>query len=195
MPSSDIEASLIDSGIPAAAAKILSAAINDVNTNHQSLGRDTEDATPATKMRLVNRDTRKYLLTNLDHPTDTEFRDRVTESQGQYTPRDLSHPYANSQPSTANPTLTTPTVRAGEFIKTGQKTKDDVAQAEVGLNIKDRGGNSVRLNKTTGQVEAVPISVEIEPQGLIEGEVVEESGRTVIRLRVTSSSLQNFSGT
>jgi hypothetical protein len=194
MPS-DIEASLIDSGIPASAAKILSSAINDVNTNHLSLGRDTEDATPTSKMRLVDRATRKYILTNLDHPTDETLRDRVNNAGNQYVPRDLSHPYANSQPSTANPTLTTPTVRGGQFIKIGQKTKDDVSQSEVSLKINNRGGNSVRLNKSTGEVEAVPISVRIEPEGLIEGDVIEESGSTVIRLRVTSSSLQNLSGT
>ena len=91
-----LEASLIDGGIPAAAAKILSNAIGNASTGRTHLSRQTEDATPTQRMRLIDSDTRKYVLTNLDQPSGATFGDRLRSTASQYHPRDLSHPYAVS---------------------------------------------------------------------------------------------------
>ncbi len=189
---SDLEASLIDGGITAAAAKILSNAIENASTGKLSTSRQLEDATPTKKMRMIDSDTRRYLLTNLDHPKDNPFKRRIHNPGDQYTPSNNQHPYEGSQPASSNPTLSTPLVKSGDFVQTENKTTNEVAQAEVALNIEDMGGQHARLNPSTGKVENVPISLDIQPKGLIDGEVVEEEGRTVIRLRVVNQSLRNF---
>jgi hypothetical protein len=178
-----LEASLIDGGIPASAAKILSNAIGNVNTGRTYQSRQTEDATPTQRMRMIDSDTRKYVLTNLDNPSDQNLKDRLNSKNSEFTPRDLSHPYEGSQPSTANPTLSTPSVKAGNYVKTGQKTDGEVAQSEVTLDVVDKQGDHARLNKNTGKIESVPISVVVEPKGLIEGTVEETESGTEIRLR------------
>jgi hypothetical protein len=189
---SDLEESLIDGGITAAAAKILSNAIENASTGRLSTSRQLEDATPTKQMRMIDSDTRRYLLTNLDHPKDNPFKQRVNNPGDQYTPSSNQHPYDGSQPASSNPTLSTPLVKSGDFVQTENKTTNEVAQAEVALNIDDMGGQHARLNPSTGKVENVPISLDIQPKGLIEGEVVEEQGKTVLRLRVVNQSLINF---
>ena len=180
----DLETNLINGGVTPAAAKLISNAISNVATGRTSLGRQLADATPTKSMRLIDSDTRRYVLTNLDYP----YRD--TGAGGPTLPKDTQHPYEGSQPASANPTLNTPTVRAGAFVSVAQKAQNEVAQAEVSLNIKPMGGQHARLNHATGAVEAVPISVEFDPKGLLEAEVVEEAGRTVIKIRAISSALR-----
>ena len=187
-----LEASLIDGGIPAAAAKILSNAIGNANTGRTHLSRQTEDATPTQRMRLIDSDTRKYVLTNLDQPSGATFGDRLRSTASQYHPRDLSHPYEDSQPATANPTLNTPAVKGGSYVQAGRKTDGEVAQAEVTLDVEDKQGEHARLNKSTGKVESVPISVVVEPKGLLEGTVEETPEGTVIKLRVISLALREL---
>tara|TARA_Y100000385_G_C13011547_1_gene601896 strand:+ start:655 stop:1233 length:579 start_codon:yes stop_codon:yes gene_type:complete len=189
---SDLEASLIDGGIEASAAKILSNAIENAATGRLSTSRQLEDATPQNKMRLIDSDTRRYLLTNLDHPKDNPFRQKVNSPGDPYHPSPDSHPYDGSQPASSNPTLATPVVKPGQYIDSANNTTDQVAQSEVSLHVEEQGGSHARLNKSTGAVENVPFLLDIQPKGLIEGEVVEEEGRTVIRLRVVNQSLRNF---
>ena len=189
---SDLEASLIDGGIEASAAKILSNAIENAATGRLSTSRQLEDATPQSKMRLIDSDTRRYLLTNLDHPKDNQFRQKVGNPGDPYRPSSNAHPYDGSQPASSNPTLATPVVKPGQYIDSANKTTDQVAQAEVSLHVEEQGGSHARLNKATGAVENVPFLLDIQPKGLIEGEVVEEEGRTVIKLRVVNQSLRNF---
>lgn len=192
MPS-DLESSLIDGGISPAAAKILSNAIGNAASGRTYTGRQVEDATPGS-MRMVDRNTRRYVLTNLDHPSEERFRQRLMEAGVQFRPNSAAHPYADSQPSSGNPTLSTPSVAAGKYVSSQQKTTNDVAQSEVGLNVDDRGGENARLNKNTGRVESVPFSVEVEPKGLFEGQFVQESGRTVLKLTLTSDTLRRLVG-
>lgn len=184
MPS-DLEISLIAGGVTPAAAKTISNAIANLSTGKTSIGRQLEDSTPVDRMRLINSDTRRYVLTNLDYPSSAN-------PNAQYQPRGSTHPYQDSQPATSNPTLATPGVKAGKFVSVSTQTTNQVAQSEVTLNVQQMGGTHARLNAATGAVEAVPISVEIEPQGLLEGEVVEEAGRTVIRLRIVSNALRGL---
>jgi hypothetical protein len=180
----DLEVSLIDGGLPAAAAKILSNAIGNAATGRMSRGRATEDSTPSNTMRLVGRDDRRYMLSNLDHPAEDKFKYRLDNAGNQYTPRDLVHPYEGSQPSSAKPTISTPSVKSGGFIASEIATTNDVAQSKVSLDTEDKGGQHARVNRATGRVETVPISVECYPERLIDAEVVEEAGKTVIRIRL-----------
>lgn len=179
---SDLEGSLIEGGISPAAAKIISNAISNLATGRLNIGRQLEDATPVDRMRLIDPDTRRYVLTNLDYPSATKPTRRDARKAQQ-------HPYQDSQPATSNPTIATPGVKAGKFVAVGRETTNEVSQAEVSLNVKQMGGQHARLNPGSGAVEAVPISIEFEPKGLLEGEVVEEAGKTVIKVRVISTML------
>lgn len=180
----DLEASLVDGGIPAAAAKILSNAIGNAATGRTAYGRQYVDGTPVNKMRMIDADTRRYVLTNLDHSSDSAFSRRLTSTAGQYKPRDVEHPYKDSQPATASPTLATGSLANGSYIATKRKSSEGVSQTEVTLDVVEKGGTHARLNKSTGKVESVPIFVEATPRDMIEATVREESGRTVISIRL-----------
>lgn len=193
MPS-DLENSLIEGGISPAAAKTISNAIDNAATGRLSLGRQLADATPAERMRLIDSDTRRYVLTNLDHPKDAAFRQRLGSTASQYRPRDTAHPYEGSQPAAPAPTLRTPAVKAGKFVTVGAATTDDVAQSEVTLNIKNRGGKHARLDQATGAVESVPISVEVEPKEYLEASVEERPEGTVIRIRLKPQEFMRVAG-
>ena len=70
-----------------------------------------------------------------------------------------------------------------KFVSVSTGTKNDVAQTEVSLRIATRGGSHARLNTATGEVEAVPILLEVEPQNRLEATVEERPDATVIKLR------------
>jgi len=193
MPS-DLENSLIEGGISPSAAKLISNAIDNAATGRLSIGRQLSDATPAKRMRLIDGDTRKYVLDNLDYPLDSPFRERVQSKRGQYQPRNTQHPYEASQPATATPTLATPAVKGGNFVSVGTGTSDDVAQSEVTLKISQRGGAHARLNPSTGAVESVPISVEVQPKDMVEATVEERPEGTVVRIRLKPQEFWKVKG-
>jgi hypothetical protein len=183
MPS-DLEASLVEGGVSPAAAKLISNAIDNAATGRLTLGQQLSDATPSKRMRMIDADTRRYLLPTLDHPADSPFRKRVQSTASQFRPRDTRHPYEGSQPASATSTLATPTIAAGKFVSASTATANGVAQTEVTLNVRDRGGKHARLDPATGTVESVPILVEVEPKNLIEASVEERPEGTVIRIRL-----------
>jgi hypothetical protein len=183
MPS-DLEGNLVEGGLSPAAAKLIANAIDNAATGRLSTGRQLEDSTPVDRMRLITPDTRRYVLTNLDYPS--------TASPRPYQPHGRPHPYQDSQPATANPTISTPGVTAGQFVSVSTGTANEVSQAEVSLNIQQMGGQHARLNPGSGAVEAVPISVQFEPEGLLEGEVIEEAGKTVIKIRIVNTALRQM---
>lgn len=180
---SDLEKSLIDGGLSPSAAKVISNAIENAATGRVQSGRQLADATPTDRMRMIDSDTRRYLLTNLDYPADDPFRNRVKSTAAQFQPRGTPHPYRDSQPASANPTLNTPGVVAGNFISVSTGTANEVAQTEVTLRIVDRGGSHARLNPATGEIEAVPILVEVDQKSRLEARVEERPDATVIKLR------------
>lgn len=188
---SDIEKSLIDGGLTPAAAKVISNALANLATGRTNIGRQLADATPTDRMRMVDADTRRYVLTNLDHPADDPFRSRIRNTASQFTPRTSPHPYQDSQPASSNPTLATPNVSGGPFVSVSTSTSNEVAQAGVTLNVKNAGGQHARLNPATGEIEAVPIRVEIEPKGFMEGSVEETPQGTVIKLRMIHPMFAN----
>lgn len=180
---SDLENSLIIGGLTPSAAKVISNAIANVATGRTNIGRQLADATPAKSMRLIDSDTRRYVLTNLDYPSRPAVAQARSPDQ---------HPYQDSQPASSNPTINTPAVKGGAFVSVSTKAENAVSQAEVSINVRDMGGSHARLNPATGVAEAVPISVEIEPKGLLEAEVIEEAGRTVIRIRIVNTALRQM---
>lgn len=182
---SDLENSLVNGGISPAAAKIISNAIANLATGRTNIGRQLADATPADRMRLIDSNTRRYVLTNLDYPAKSPPAERGVR-------RGRKHPYEDSQPASANPTIATPSVTGGKFMSVATGADNSVAQSEVTLRQADKGGPHARLNASTGEVEAVPFSIEFEPKGLLEGSVVEESGRTVIRIKIVNTALRSL---
>lgn len=189
MPS-DLEMSLVNGGLTPSLAKILSNAINNAATPKYTRGRSLGDATPIEQLRLVDGDTRRYLLTNLDHSKDAPFANALAQSSGEYTPRDTSHPYADSQPATSQGTLATPNVLAGDYCTVSQATKDSVSQATVGVNVADKGGQHARLDPSTKTVQAVPFSVEIAQEQCVEARFEERPEGTV--LKIALKNLKTF---
>lgn len=179
---SDLENSLVDGGISPAAAKIISNAIANASSSQLALGRRYGDATPVDQLRMVSPDTRRYLLDNLDQPRDGRFA-KAPAASGHYVPRDTSHTYTGSQPATAQPTLSTPSVKAGDFIAVGSGTKDSVSQSTVSLRINQLSGQHARLNLGSKTVEAVPFSVEIDQEQFVEASFEERASGTVLKFR------------
>ena len=149
--SSELEQNLISGGISAAAAKVISNALANLATGRTYSGRQLTDNTPVSRMRLIDGDTRKYVLTNLDYQKDNPYQKSGTQpSRDPIQPSD--HPYKDSQPATATPTPSTPTVKAGKFIQVATTTTNNVAQAEVTLKLVSKGGTHARLNSATGEI-------------------------------------------
>lgn len=185
----DLEGSLVEGGLTPAAAKVIANAIANVASAQLSLGRRFGDATPTKQLRMVDSDTRRYLLPNLDHdPTPRQ------KAGDRWSPRSTSHPYENSQPATAQPTLTTQAVREGDYVSVAAGTENSVAQSQVGLKVKKQGGQHARLNQATGEIEAVPISVVVEPQEYLEATVEEGANGTVIRIRLKPQEFMQIKG-
>lgn len=191
MPS-DLEGNLVKGGLSPPLAKLIANSIENAATGRLAIGDNKADATPTSQMRLIDADTRRYLLTNLDHPNDSPFRSQLTNRGAPYAPRNTAHPYQDSQPASTNPRLDTSSVKAGAFISVQPARTNEVTQAEVTLNVRPMGGQHARLNPATGAVEAVPIVLVFEPPGLLDGEVSEEAGRTLIRIRVINAALRNL---
>lgn len=181
---SDLEVNLVNGGLAPAAAKIIANVIANLATSRTDLGRRFGDATPTGQLRMVDGDTRKYLLGNLDQPRDGGFRRKSRSPDGRYTPRDTSHTYADSQPATANPTITVPSVAEGDYIAATHAASDSVAQSKVGLRVVQKGGNHARLNPATKAVESVPFLVENDQEQFIDAKFEERPEGTVLKLRL-----------
>jgi hypothetical protein len=188
--SSDLEGSLVEGGLAPAAAKVIANAIANLASQQLSLGRQFQDATPAKQMRLVTADTRRYVLTNLDHSNEEPFARSLDRTKGQYQPRDVRHPYQDSQPATASGTISTPAVREGDYISVVASSKDSVRQATVSLRINQIGGRHTRLNTSTKTVEVVPFSTEVAQEQFVEASFEERPNGTV--LKITLKNLRQY---
>ncbi len=173
---SDLEQDLIDGGIMPAAAKVISNAIANAASRRLTTGAQVTDGTPASRMRIIDSDARRYTFTNLDY-------DRTANRFSALPQAASRHPYEGSQPATGTPTLTTPAVRAGKFMSTTNGTSNEVAQSELTLRVSHRGGTHARLNTGTGEIEAVPFLIEVEPKNKVEAVVEERADATVLKLR------------
>lgn len=180
----DLETGLITGGLTPAAAKIISNAIANLASSQVSLGRRYGDATPVQQLRMVDANTRRYVLTNLDQPSDEQFARSLGQRGDKYAAASPQHTYRDSQPAAANPTLTTPAVSGSGYISATPATTDAVSQSKVGLNVTSRGGQHARLNPATGQVEAVPFLVENDQEQFIEAKFEERQDGTVLKMRL-----------
>lgn len=180
----DLETSLVQGGVAPAAAKIISNAIANLASSQLAIGRKYGDATPSQQLRMVDGDTRRYVLTNLDQPADPQFARSLTQRGDKYTPAVARHSYRGSQPATAQPTMTAQAVADGDFIAVQAQTKDEVAQSKVGLNVVQKGGQHARLNPATKEVESVPFLVENDQEQFIEAKFEERPEGTVLKLRL-----------
>lgn len=178
---SDLEGSLVEGGISPAAAKVIANAIANAASSQLSLGRRFGDATPTGQLRMIDADTRRYLLPNLDYDARTTAAPRTRD---RWSPRNTSHPYEGSQPATGQPTLTTQSVSAGDYMSVAPGTENSVAQSKVGLKVKNQGGQHARLNPATGTIEAVPFLIENDQEQFIEAKFEERSEGTVLKLRL-----------
>ena len=177
----DLEGSLVEGGISPAAAKVIANAIANVASSQLSLGRRFGDATPTAQLRMIDGDTRRYLLPNLDHNARTSA---APPTRDRWAPRDTAHPYEGSQPATGQPTLTTQSVSAGDYMSVAPGTENSVAQSKVGLKVKNQGGQHARLNQATGTIEAVPFFIDNDQEQFIEAKFEERPEGTALKLRL-----------
>ena len=180
---SELENQLVDGGISPSAAKIIANAIDNAATGRLTTGRQMSDNTPVQRMRQINAADRRNLFSNLDYSDSVPLSDRLAVDSTFQNPF-KDHPYRDRQPATSNPTLETATVKAGNYVEVGQNTEKEVAQAEVGLKVEEKGGEHARVNKATGAVENVPFLVRCHPEKLIEAQFIEEEGQTVLDIRL-----------
>jgi hypothetical protein len=191
----DLEQNLVDAGLQPAAAKIIANALGNSASPQLDVGRRLQDATPASRMRMVTADTRRYVLTNLDQPGDDPYARASGPPANRYQPSDREHPYRNSQPASAQPTLAVPGVSAGDYVQVTQNNKDGVSQATVSLRLTRTTGRHPRLNPATGEVEGVPFSARVGQEQLAEAHFEEGPEGTVLVVNFKGISEFTISGT
>lgn len=174
----DLETNLINGGISPAAAKILANAIANTASVRTDIGGRLGDVTPTAQLRLVDADTRRYLLPTLDQPAKDSRR------SGQYTPAQKQHPYADSQPARPQGTLATPSVKGGDYIDVSTATANGVSQATVAMRMGGAPGRHARLNPGSKAVDAVPFLVELDQEQFIEAAFEERPNATVLKIRL-----------
>lgn len=174
---------LIDGGITPAASRIIANAIGNAATPQFSQSRDIADATPRDQLRMIDSDTRKYLLTNLDYSSETPYQSRLQSSPGQYTGGMADHPYKDAQPVAPVPPLSKNSVAAGDYINVDNAVQSEAPVATVSIKLGAKSGTHMRLNPSTKSVDAVPFVVQ-SPQGLVTATISEDSQQTILELVV-----------
>jgi len=174
---------LVDGGVAPAAAKIIASALANASTPQYSQSRDIADATPRDQLRLIDSDTRKYLLTNLDYSPESPYQTRLQSHPGRYSGAPPDHPYKGSQPVTAAPPLSQPAVEGGDYIRVDNSIRDGASVSTVSAKLASRAGTHLRINPATKSLDAVPITVAAR-QGLVTADVVESGSATTIDLTV-----------
>lgn len=174
---------LVDGGVAPAAAKIIASALANASSPQYSQSRDIADATPREQLRLIDSDTRKYLLTNLDYSPESPYQTRLQSHPGRYSGAPPDHPYKGSQPVTAAPPLSQPAVEGGDYIRVDNSIRDGASVSTVSAKLASRAGTHLRINPATKSLDAVPITVAAR-QGLVTADVVESGSATTIDLTV-----------
>jgi microcystin-dependent protein len=174
---------LIDGGITPAASRVIANAIANAATPQFSQSRDIADATPRDQLRLIDSDTRKYLLTNLDYSSEAPYQARLQSSPGQFAGAPDDHPYKDSQPVTPVPPLSKNAVAGGDYINVENQVISEAAVATVSMKLGAKTGSHLRINQSTKSVDAVPLVVQ-SPQGLVTGTITEDAQQTTLELVV-----------
>lgn len=178
---------LIDGGITPAASRIIANALANAATPQFSRSRDIADATPQDQLRLIDGDTRKYLLTNLDYSSEAPYQSRLQAKPGQYAGGPVDHPYKDSQPVAPVPPLSQNAVAGGDYIAVDNSVRDNAQVATVSLKLGNKSGPHLRINPATKSAEAVPLIFN-SPQGLVTGSVSNDATAINVELVVRALS-------
>lgn len=185
--SADLMVSLVEGGLTPAAARAIANAIGNATTPQYSQSRDVADATPRDQLRLIDSDTRRYLLTNLDYSSESPYQAKLESNPGQYAGGPADHPYKDSQPVAPVPPLSQNSVTSGDYITVENVVRDSAPVAAVSLKLGVKSGPYLRINAATKSVEAVPIALN-SPQGLVTGSISNDATATNIELVVRALS-------
>jgi len=178
----DLEANLVKGGLAPSLAKVIANAIANASSSQVAVGRRYGDATPVPQMRLIDSDTRRYVLTNLDYAPGAV----AARGASAYQSKDAPHPYSDSQPATAQPTLSTPSVVAGDYVSVKSGSADQVSQSIISLRLNEKGGKHPRFDAGSKSLDAVQFSVEIDQKQLIDAVFDERADGTVLKIRLTN---------
>jgi len=185
--STDLMISLVEGGLTPAAARAISNALANAATPQYSQSRDVADATPREQLRLIDSDTRRYLLTNLDFSNESPYQASLQANPGQYAGGPADHPYKDAQPVAPVPPLSQNSVTGGDFISVDNTVRDNAPVASVSLKLGVKSGPHLRINSATKSVEAVPITFN-SPQGLVTGSITNEATATNVEIVVRALS-------
>lgn len=174
---------LIDGGVEPAAARVIANALANAGTPQYSQSRDLSDQTPATALRMIDRDGRKYQFTNLDYSAEEPYERRLRTSPGQYQAGAADHPYKDAQPVAPVPPLSKASIAGGEYVAVANTVQDGAPLATVSLKLNSRAGTHLRINPATNSVDAVPLAFG-SPQGLVTADVSEKTDSTAIEIAV-----------
>ena len=169
-------------------AKLVANAIANANTGQLSKGADAVDGTPASAMRMIDADARRYQFPNLDYSPDQPYQDVLGDSPVQYTDATGIHPYQDSQPVKAAPPLSQPAIKGGAYIDAVPGVENNSSQTVVNVRIKQKDGTHLRLNPATNSIESVPLTFNF-PQGIVAGSVSETDAATEITLSVPNQTM------
>lgn len=172
---------LIDGGLTPAASRVIANALANAATPQFSNVRDVADATPRDQLRLIDSDTRKYLLTNLDYSSEQPYQNRLASAPGRYAGGPEDHPYKDSQPVAPVPPLSQASVAEGDYISVANVVQDNTPVSTIALKVNTRGGVHLRANQATKAVELVPLAFS-SPQGLVTATVSEDASATNVEL-------------
>ena len=174
---------LINGGLDPASSRVIANAIANAATPQFSQSRDVSDATPRDQLRMIDSDTRKYLLTNLDYSSENPYQDRLQAHPGRFNANTADHPYKGAQPVAPVPPLSQPSVRGGDYVSVDNSVQDNTPIATVGMKFGSKAGRHLRINPATKAVDAVPMQFS-SPQGLVTAEIAENTNSNDIELVV-----------
>lgn len=173
----------MDGGLSPSASKVIANAIANAATPQFAKARDIADATPTDQLRLIDGETRKYLLTNLDYSSESPYQSRLQSSPGQYVGGQADHPYKGAQPVTPVPPLSKDSVKGGAFVSVDNSVQDGAPISTVSLNIGGKSGPHLRLNTATQALDAVNWQF-ASPQGLVTATLDEQNNANRVELVV-----------
>lgn len=182
MPS-NLEADLIDGGLTPAAAKAIANAIGNQNSNQQRKATQLVDGTPTEMLRMVTPEARRSYFSNLDQPKDARFARRLAAQKRAFGSNESPHSYDHSEPRATTSRINTPSIVAGDLLKTSTAVEQDVQQTKISVDYTG-DGRHLRLNAQKDAIEAVDLATENQTEARIANEFVNESGRTVLKSKI-----------
>jgi hypothetical protein len=181
----DLVQSLIEGGLTPQAARIIGNVLANAASPSYSKGNDEADVTPTEKLRLIDADTRRYTLTNLDFSRSSPFQERLTSSPGQYAGPPEDHPYKDSQPVTSAAPLASPRVQGEGYVRVENVVEGNAAVSKVSLRLRREEGSHLRIDPSTKFLDAVNFFGRSETPQFLGAEFIEGEQGTelVISLR------------